>query len=79
MKRFCALLISLLFVLALVPFGAFDISAEETDSQGLTYTLTNDKSGYIVSGYSSDRSSLVIPSEFNGKPVKEIGGRALFK
>ena len=58
MKKIVALTISLLFVLALVPFGAFDISAEETDAQGLTYTLSDDGSYYIVSDCDENVTSI---------------------
>ncbi|MEY9978262.1 leucine-rich repeat protein [Lysinibacillus sp. RC79] len=39
--------------------------------------LTNDVgNGVAIIGYQGDKSDIVIPSEFNGKPVIEIGYRA---
>ena len=59
-----------------------DVNAAETytavyeeDAKGILYTLSNDKTYYIVSGLESTctDTEIVIPSTYNGKPVKEIG------
>ena len=49
---------------------------EYIPTEGLTYTLKGDASGYIVSGndnISADITKIVIPYEYKGKPVVEIG------
>ncbi|MDE6597364.1 MAG: leucine-rich repeat protein [Clostridia bacterium] len=38
-----------------------------------TYSLSKDKTYYTVTGYSGRENYLVIPSEHNGLPVKDIG------
>ena len=43
------------------------------DENGLTFTLNDDKTGYILTGCSNDDlTNLVIPDLFNGLPVVEI-------
>lgn len=49
-----------------------------TPTKGLKYSLSSDKSYYIVSGIGKAvGKEIVIPSEYNSKPVKKIGERAL--
>ncbi|MBR3805868.1 MAG: leucine-rich repeat domain-containing protein [Clostridia bacterium] len=48
-----------------------------TPTKGLEYSLSGDKSYYVVSGIGeADGAEIVIPSEHNGKPVKKIGEKA---
>ena len=47
--------------------------AKEDKASSLTYTLTEDGSGYIVKGAdSSDETSVAIDASYKGKPVVEI-------
>ncbi len=46
-------------------------------TEGLKYTLSGDKTYYIVSGIgTATDTDIVIPPIYNGLPVKEIGARA---
>ena len=45
-----------------------------TESEGLSFELTEDKSSYIAVGFGTfDGTELVIPASYKGKPVTEIG------
>lgn len=44
----------------------------------LTYDLINNETAYEVSGYTGEPVNVVIPSEYNSKPVTSIGGYAFF-
>ena len=48
-------------------------------SEGLTYSLNSDENGYIVTriGTCTDKE-LIIPSEYNAKPVTSIGRGAFY-
>ena len=70
MKRIFSFLLAAVMLLAIVPFSvAADTS---TDDQGVTYTLS-DSTYYTVSGSDKSVTEVVIPSEYNGLPVKKIG------
>ena len=60
--------------------GDFDINGSlipEGYSEGLDYELSADESYYIVTGSGScEDEHLMIPPEYNGKPVSEIGKNA---
>ena len=59
-----------------VPSGCV-ITYKEASSANLAYTLSSDGTYYIVSGIGScTDTEIVIPSTYNGKPVKEIGKNA---
>ena len=46
-------------------------------SEGLEYSLSSDGTGYIVSGIGTcTDKEIIIPSEYNSKPVTSIGERA---
>ncbi len=50
---------------------------EIEEATGLEYTLSDDGSYYIVTGLGTEaRTRFIIPSTYNGKPVKEIGESA---
>jgi len=58
-----------------------DASDEDTwepdiDSQGAKYSLSADGTYYIVTDFDESVTEVVIPTEFNGLPVKEIGDSA---
>ena len=46
---------------------------ETVATEGLTYTLSSDKTYYSVTGYEGTDTDVVIPAEYEGLPVKEIG------
>lgn len=55
--------------------GQCSCGAKITGSSFLTYRLSDDGSYYICTGTSSytDKNEIIIPSYYNGKPVKEVG------
>ncbi len=72
-KRITAVLLTAVLVVMLLPVSSFVASAE---GEGfLEFTLAKTvKDGYSVKAVSTDISGdLVIPSEYNGLPVTEIG------
>lgn len=44
----------------------------------LTYSLINNDTEYKVTGYTGEPIDVVIPSEYNGKPVTSIGSRVFW-
>ena len=52
---------------------------ENDDVENFIFEVLPYNDGYIVTDYIGDRTSLVIPSEYNGLPVKEIASKAFFK
>ena len=60
--------------------GAIELTARwnstAAGTSGLTYTLSSDGTYYIIGAYSGSASTIVIPSTYNGKPVKEIAANA---
>ena len=82
--------ISYLFLILLLTFGLIlslssckkdedDDPTQEIikDSKGLEYELSEDGSYYILAGIGECKGTdIVIPSTYNGKPVKGIGGYA---
>ena len=67
MKKLIAFVISAVMLLSAFSFGMLSVSAETgSDSQGLKYSLSDDKTYYIVNDYYSKTvTDLVIPAEFN--------------
>ena len=58
---------------------AYVAPEDENASEGLAYTLSNDGTCYIVSGIGTcTDTDIVIPREYNGKPVTIIGGQAFY-
>ena len=49
---------------------------KKKDENGVIYQMNDDKDAYIVIGYKGDNSTVVIPDEFKGYPVTEIGDQA---
>ena len=58
----------------------YDIEiVEKVDVENFTFEAMAYNEGYIVTGYNGTQTNVVIPSEYNGLPVKEIGNQAFFK
>ena len=74
MKKIISLALILATLLAIMPLTVFATSGTE----GLVYELSDDGTYYIVSGYQGTAPEVVIPSEYEGLPVKEIGNTAFF-
>ena len=49
---------------------------KKKDENGVIYKMNDDKDEYIVVGYKGNHSTVVIPEEFKGYPVTEIGNQA---
>ena len=57
--------------------GHCTVCGIRSPSEGLTYSLNSDGNGYIVTGIGTCADKeLIIPSEYNAKPVTSIGERA---
>ncbi len=56
--------------ITLLEFNEF---IDEDNTDGLQYTLINNNTEYEVSGFAGTATEIVIPSEYNGKPVTSIG------
>ncbi len=80
MKRIISLMLSIIMVLTLVPLSVLTVGAEAVqDSQGLQFTLSEDGTYYILSACVEPVTSVVIPAEVNGLPVKEIGREVFYQ
>lgn len=62
-SRILTLLLAIIMILSCAACGG-------SDEEGLTYKEVD--TGYIITGYKGSVRDLVIPDEFNGKPVIEI-------
>lgn len=74
MKKIISLALILAMLLAIMPLTVF----ATTGTEGLEYILSSDGTYYIVLEYTGTASELVIPSEYEGLPVKEIHGSAFY-
>ena len=74
----CALLLLATIVLPLASCGG-NVKQVETDSNGFIFTLSDDGSYYVLSGCKNKVEELVVPSSYNGLPVKEIGNDAFYQ
>lgn len=70
--------ISLVLVFFMICSFAITLTScgKNKDENGVIYQMNDDKDAYIVIGYKGDDSTVVIPDEFKGYPVIEIGDRA---
>ncbi|MBQ1260943.1 MAG: leucine-rich repeat protein, partial [Clostridia bacterium] len=67
-----------------VPLGDHSFEGGECEfcgtaeySQGLEYTLTSDKKGYVLTGVGEcDDEEIVVPNHYNGLPVVSVGDGA---
>ena len=73
MKRFISLLLTAFMLLILIPFSAFDISVSaetSTDSQGITYSLSDSGTYYIVTEFDRSVTEVIIPVDYFGLPIR---------
>ncbi len=56
--------------------AVYGVPEVQVPTEGLDYTLSNDKTYYIVTIGTATDTDIVIPSEYNDLPVKEIGMQA---
>ena len=68
MKKILFTLVVLTLMLLLVGCG--------NTKDGVTYELTENSDGYVVSDFTDTVAEVIIPSQFNGKPVVAIGDSA---
>ena len=74
-KRVLSVFLAIALILCTIPAISLPVFAESEFS--LTFKLSEDGESYEVSGYEGSISGeLVIPSEYDGKPVLEIGDHA---
>lgn len=74
MKKFISALLVTAMLMALVPSSSFLVFANGSD--GLTYELSDNGGYYIIIGYTGSEKEVVIPTEYNGRPVREISDYA---
>ena len=73
--------ISVFLVIAIVVMLSTMLISCESDaaSEGLWYQLTTDGSGYVVTSLGNcEDKKIIIPEEYNGKPVVEIAPLAFY-
>ena len=59
--------------------GVCIVCGSRRPSEGLEYSLNSDGNGYTVTGIGTcTDKELIIPSEYNAKPVTSIGGGAFY-
>ena len=59
--------------------GVCIVCGNRRPSEGLEYSLNSDRKGYTVTGMGTcTDKELIIPSEYNAKPVTSIGYRAFY-
>lgn len=78
-KIFIFLLLAVVIIVAvisIIPKG----ENVDIDANGIKYALSNDGNSYSVVGIKEDNAndSIVIPSEYNSKPVTAIAGSAFY-
>ena len=77
MKKIISSVLALAMVLCIFPFAGFSLTAFAASESDLTFELTYDGYSYEVRDCNENASGeLVIPSEYNGKPVTRIGDEA---
>ena len=73
MKKYLAKIVAILSCLTLLTGGS---ACKEEEKVRLSYRLNEAESGYVLVDCSENAKTVVIPSEYNGLPVIEIGDRA---
>ena len=83
MKKIISSVLALAMVLCIFPFAGFSLTAFAASESDLTFELLEygvnqgGPNGYMITGCDLNASGeLVIPSEYNGKPVTQIGYEA---
>ena len=83
MKKIISSVLALAMVLCIFPFAGFSLTAFAASESDLTFELLEygenqgGPNGYKITGCDLNASGeLVIPSEYNGKPVTQIGYEA---
>lgn len=89
MKKFCKYLMIVAIIFCIfVPFQAQPESLEEQQQEqqqenanaptGSTFhfQLLDDEDVYIITGYSGNRTTIILPQTYNGIPVVGIGSKA---
>ena len=70
---FLLLFCSIVMICSLISCGIFDRFSQPTPSEGLSFELSTDGTYYILTGRGTcTDTKIVVPSEHEGKPVKEI-------
>ncbi len=73
MKKLFSLLLTAVLLVAFLPTVTVTAAnGEESDSQGLIYTLNSDGASYSVVGTYDNTQDVVVPAYFNGLPVTII-------
>ncbi len=72
MKKIISITLVLAMMLAMMPLAVF----AEVGTDGFVYTLSDDRTHYIVSKYNGSAAEVEIPSKFNRITVAEIGESA---
>ena len=77
------LVVSLTSIIVLITNGDVtdtpEYKATHSGSDGLLYSLTKDKSSYVVVGYEGSLGkNVTIPSAYNGKKITGIGSYAFY-
>lgn len=83
MKNIKILLLLCIIIMIFFQFGCnqknddLNNNQEENEiqyySDGLTYSLSDDKNSYIVTGFTSDANYICIPDTYQGLPVTDLG------
>ena len=74
MKKKLLVLFIALIAVSLLVFSACNVSKEAV----LEFTLNDDDESYSVIGVTGEAEHIVIPAEYNGKPVTRIGDKVFY-
>ena len=76
-KMFITSLVTAVIV-AMISVGCGSVPNDAEARGYCELELSNSKEYYIVTDYNSSKTDVIIPSEYDGKPVKEIGEKAFY-
>ncbi len=83
MKKILSFALCFAIVFSIMPLSSLNIptfAAETvTDDQGVTYTLSNDGTYYIVTACDTSATEVIIPAEYNGVEIKKIGDDVFYE
>ncbi|MCQ2440509.1 MAG: leucine-rich repeat protein [Clostridia bacterium] len=74
LKKSLALLISIMLILSIIPFGTFTVSAEQDGD----YTYSVENGNATITGYNGNGGDITIPSTLGGYPVTNIKSSAFY-